>query len=75
MYSTGNSRIDYVLKAILGFCELLFPERIRGYYLQGSYATGDPTSASDIDITLLFRGDFINEEEQKRAWQVDTLFE
>ena len=75
LYSTRNSRIDHILKAIIGYCELLFPKRIRGYYLQGSYATGDATSVSDIDMTLLFRGDFIDEEEKQRAWQVDTLSE
>lgn len=75
IYSTRNSRIDHILKAIIGFCELLFPKRIRGYYLQGSYASGDATSVSDIDMTLLFRGDFIDEEERQRAWQVDTLSE
>jgi predicted nucleotidyltransferase len=75
IYSTHNSRIDHILKAIIGYCELLFPERIRGYYLQGSYATGDATSVSDIDMTLLFREDFVDEEERQRAWQVDTLSE
>ena len=75
IYSTCDSRIDHILKAIIGYCELLFPKRIRGYYLQGSYATGDATSASDIDMVLLFREDFIDEEEQQRAWQVDTLSE
>ncbi len=75
LYSTRNSRIDHILKAIIGYCELLFPKRIRGYYLQGSYATGDATSVSDVDMTLLFRGDFIDEEERQRAWQVDTLSE
>jgi predicted nucleotidyltransferase len=75
IYSTGDSRIDHILKAIIGYCELLFPERIRGYYLQGSYATGDATSMSDIDMTVLFRENFINEEERQRAWQVDTLSE
>ena len=75
LYSTGSSRIDHMLRAIIGFCELLFHQRIRGYYLQGSYAIGDATSVSDIDMVLLFRGDFIDEREQQCAWQVDTLSE
>src|SRR5260221_14733461 len=75
LYSTQSSRIDYILLAIIGFCEMLFPNRIRGYYLQGSYATGNATSMSDIDMILLFRGGFIDEEERQSAWKVDTLSE
>ena len=75
LYSTRSSRIDHILQAIIGFCELLFPGRIRGYYLQGSYARGSATSVSDIDMILLFRGDFIDEGERQSAWQVDTLSE
>jgi hypothetical protein len=75
LHLTRNTRIDQIIKAIIGFYELLFPGRIGGYYLLGSYATGDATAVSDIDLTPLFRGDFASDEERQRAWQVDTFSE
>lgn len=75
LHFTGNPRIDHILMAIVGFYEMLFPGRISGYYLQGSYATGEATTVSDIDLTPLFRGDYLDTDERQRAWHVDTLSE
>jgi predicted nucleotidyltransferase len=73
--SSGHPVIDRVLCGVVGLCELVFPGRIRGYYLQGSYAAGDATPDSDIDATLLFKGEFTNEAERQTAGQIDPILE
>ena len=54
--TTGNEKVDIMLQATIGLCELFFPGRIRGYYVAGSYAQGTATSQSDIDFELVFKG-------------------
>lgn len=36
----GNATIDAIIDGLIGIYEAVFPERIRGYYLTGSYAAG-----------------------------------
>lgn len=61
-----------MLQGIIGLCELAFPGRVHSYYLTGSYATGDATPASDIDMYVLYRGDFRSRYEERQAWQIDA---
>ena len=56
LFSTGSSRIDQIICGSIGILETLFPNRIRAYYLVGSYTDGGYTSNSDIDIVPLFKG-------------------
>ena len=56
LFSTGISRIDGIICGSIGILETLFPNRIRAYYLVGSYADGGYTSNSDIDVVPLFKG-------------------
>jgi hypothetical protein len=73
--ATGNSIVDRMLQGIIGFCELVFPQRIRGYYLEGSYATNTAIVSSDLDMCLLFKGDYVSEQESRDAWKIDTFSE
>jgi len=63
LFSTGISRIDQIICGSIGILETLFPNRIRAYYLVGSYADGGYTSNSDIDVVPLFKGVMKNNEE------------
>ena len=36
--STGRPEIDEILQSVIGIFNLAFPERIRAYYIGGSYA-------------------------------------
>lgn len=54
-FSTGNLQVDDILQGIVGIYEMTFPDRIKAYYLTGSYAYGDPVSTSDIDLNIVFR--------------------
>jgi len=56
LFSTGVPRIDEIICGSIGILETLFPNRIRAYYLVGSYADGGYTSTSDIDVVPLFKG-------------------
>jgi|SRR5450432_363929 Polymerase beta, Nucleotidyltransferase len=56
------SIIDETLQNIVCVFEAAFPTRIRGYYLNGSQADGTAVDGSDIDITIVFKENFIAEE-------------
>jgi hypothetical protein len=43
--------------------ESIFPGRIRGYYLLGSYTDATSVSISDIDMAILFKGSFVDNRE------------
>ncbi len=50
--STGNEQIDHLLCELIHTFEDAFPNRIRGYYLEGSYADQTALRTSDIDLRL-----------------------
>ncbi|MCI0714121.1 MAG: nucleotidyltransferase domain-containing protein [Chloroflexi bacterium] len=52
--STGDTEIDDLLVGIVGIYESTFPQRIRGYYVVGSYGDGTAVPSSDLDIGILF---------------------
>jgi hypothetical protein len=56
LHSTGNQQVDHILQGVIGLYEMIFPGRIRGYYLVGSYADGSAVAASDIDVEIWFKG-------------------
>ena len=69
----GNKHIDQILKGTIGIFERVFPNRIRGYYITGSYANQTAVSTSDIDMCPLFKDAFLNDAECEKAWQVGWL--
>lgn len=69
----GNKQIDQILQGVIGVFERVFPNRIRGYYVIGSYANQTAVSTSDIDLCPLFKDAFLNDAECEKAWQVGWL--
>lgn len=63
--STGQPQIDHAIRGIVSLFEVVFPGRIRSYYLVGSYSVGSATSLSDIDIRIIFKDDFGPGEEEQ----------
>jgi hypothetical protein len=61
--SSGHVKADAVIRGAIGVLEMLFPGRIRGYYLVGSYADGTYVPASDLDIVPIFKGAMTSDEE------------
>jgi hypothetical protein len=65
MYTTGQQRIDDTLRGMIGIFEAAFPGRIWSYYLVGSYVDGSATPLSDVDVRIIFKGDFAAGEEER----------
>lgn len=45
--STNNPQADEILRGVIGICEMVFSERVRAYYLVGSYQGGTAVARSD----------------------------
>jgi predicted nucleotidyltransferase len=56
--------IDRILLGLVDVFQLTFPNRIRSIYLVGSQAVGyrSATPTSDIDLRVIFTGDFLEGE-------------
>lgn len=62
---TNNPIVDTLLRTIIHSFEQTFPNRVRGYYLIGSYAEDTAVPLSDIDLFVLFANDFESSEEEE----------
>lgn len=49
------NQVDRLVEELVRRCQEAFPEQVVGYYLVGSYAVGEATPASDVDIVVVFR--------------------
>lgn len=65
--STNVPHIDQILREIIGLIECRFRDRIRGYYLVGSYAVGEAVATSDLDMVVVFKGSLEPKEQQQFA--------
>ncbi|GAA2756371.1 nucleotidyltransferase domain-containing protein [Actinopolymorpha rutila] len=65
--STGDRRCDRIVRGVVGIFENAFPERIRGFYLRGSHASGTSTDGSDLDLYVVFKDHFADVPEYDRA--------
>jgi predicted nucleotidyltransferase len=65
--STDNQRVDEILRGIVGLFETVFPDRVRGYYLLGSFMEGTARPVSDIDLCILFKNGFTDADEERTA--------
>ena len=74
--STGSQQIDDILRGAIGVLETTFPERIRAYYLHGSFFDTTAIPTSDIDLFLVPYGKFNAEELTKlqRIMYFSALF-
>ena len=73
--STGDDRADAILCGAVSLWEAVFPERIRGYYLSGSYANASATPTSDLDLTIVFKDHYRSQVESDLAQQVCAAIE
>ena len=68
--SSGSQSADRVLQGLISIFELRFPGRIRAYYAEGSYADRTAIATSDIDLVLIFKHRFVDEDEAGAARQL-----
>ncbi len=50
-----DPRVQSILRGVIGLIDVVFPGRIRGFYLLGSQSDGTTVALSDIDLIVLFR--------------------
>lgn len=62
---TGDPQIDQILRGVIGLVELLFPERVRSYYVTGSYADGTAVPTSDLDVMIVLKNNATHDELDK----------
>ena len=67
LYSTGHQDVDDIIRGIIDAFESAFPGRVVSYYLVGSHADGNTVALSDIDIRVVFEGDFLSSLEVERV--------
>lgn len=68
--STGIRQVDTILCGVVGMYETVFPDRVRAYYLFGSYTNKSAVAISDIDMGVLFKGPFLDDAEEIKAQQL-----
>ncbi len=65
--STHNDYIDTMLQETIALLNTRFPDRIHSYYIEGSYANNSGITTSDIDLLIVFKENFKNEQESIEA--------
>jgi hypothetical protein len=65
--TTENARVDALLREIVTHFEAEFPNRVRGYYVIGSYGDASSISTSDLDLDIVFKRLFESDDERERA--------
>lgn len=65
--STGAPAADRLLQGVIGILEQAFPNRVRGYFVRGSYATATSTQGSDLDMFVVFKHAFLEPAEAQKA--------
>jgi hypothetical protein len=68
--SMQDASIDNALCAIITQLNTHFPDRIHSYYVEGSYADNSHITTSDIDVVVVFKGDFVDKQEATEATAV-----
>lgn len=72
LQSTGHVQADRAVQALVKRFESLFPQRVVGYFVEGSYADQTAIATSDLDLTLVFRDQFVTPEERQQAQEAVT---
>jgi hypothetical protein len=69
LHSTRDETVNRTHCEVIEAFETTFPHRVRGYYVQGSYADQSEVTASDLDLVILF-ADFHSEADHAAARQL-----
>lgn len=62
--ATGDEAVDAALRAVVAGFEARCPGRVRAYFVHGSHADRTGVAASDLDLTVVFKGPFAGEVER-----------
>ncbi|MBO0794941.1 MAG: nucleotidyltransferase domain-containing protein, partial [Ktedonobacteraceae bacterium] len=61
------SRVEDALQAVVEAFATAFAGRIRGCYVEGSYADGSEVTCSDVDMVVVFKDGFVGDKERRQA--------
>ncbi|MGG6270380.1 nucleotidyltransferase domain-containing protein [Leptolyngbya sp. AN03gr2] len=67
VYFTEHPKINQIIQGVIGVFEKAFLGRIRGYYLQGSFASQSAVTNSDLDLYVIFKERFDSQVEAMTA--------
>ena len=68
--SLGNTQADAMAQEVIRAYEDALPGKIAGYYIEGSYADQTQLATSDLDIAIVLRHPFADDEMRKAAAHV-----
>lgn len=71
-HSLGHPQIDSIVQKVIQVYEDAFPGQIVAYYVEGSYADQTSLATSDIDLLIVFRDRFANEDILRQAQRLWT---
>lgn len=66
-----QNELEQILKKMIMVYKNVYKDAVEEIYLYGSYARGDYTSESDIDIVAIVKGSRVTLQEQlKKIWDI-----
>jgi hypothetical protein len=66
----GHAQADAAVQEVIRVYEDAFPDKIAGYYVEGSYADQTYLATSDIDLVIVFRHHFADLGTRKAAQHI-----
>ena len=63
----SRGKVLALVREFHGRLAAIYGERLKGVYLYGSYARGEATDGSDIDVAVVLAGPVSRAEEDKRT--------
>ena len=70
MQTGAHGAVDEAAQRVIQAFNLRFPGRLRAVYVLGSYADGSYAPTSDLDLTLVFAGQFTDLTEREEAQRI-----
>lgn len=52
-HSIGDALAEYVVQGVVNLFESACPQRVIGYFVEGSYADQTAVATSDLDLTII----------------------
>lgn len=68
--TTTEKHVDTVIGGLVGIYELVFPGRVRSYFIMGSHTDNTAVSLSDVDLYIVFKANFRDAAERELAQQL-----
>jgi len=70
--TTGDSVADRVARGVVALFEAVFPARVVGYFVEGSFASQTAVTTSDLDLIIVFKSRFLEATERTTATRVSA---